>query len=121
MTPHATTVLPAMSLREVASMIVAAGFGGLPVALESGELVGFLSEIDVAHALLQGGFERTAGEAMNTDVISVDEFATADEVIRTLREHRMQHLPVVRLGVVVGIITPMDVIRYFLGRGDDAA
>jgi CBS domain-containing protein len=93
----------------------------MPVVGEEGELVGFLSEIDLAQALLEHGFERTAGDAINSRVVCVDEFATTDDVIRALREHRIHHLPVVRQGMIVGIITPLDVIRYFLGRGDDAA
>ena len=58
---------------------------------------------------------------MTASVVSVDEFATTDDVIKTLRENKIRHLSVVRQGVVVGIITPSDIIRHFVGRGEDVA
>ncbi|MFO0673846.1 MAG: CBS domain-containing protein [Polyangiaceae bacterium] len=120
MTPHATTVPRDMALADVARVLLTAGFDGVPV-VEDDVLVGFLSELDIAQALLDGRLGSRAGEVMSQRVVHVDEFATTDEVIRTLREHRIHHLPVVRNGVVVGIITPADVIRHFMGEGGDAA
>lgn len=121
MTPHATTVAPDASLTEVARVLVTAGFAGVPVVGAEGELVGFLSELDVAQAMLDGRLDGTVKDVMSTRVVSVDEFAPTDDVIRALREHRIHHLPVVRQGGVVGIITPSDVIRHFIGSGDDVA
>lgn len=121
MTPHATTVAETAPLTEVARVLISAGFGGLPVVGAEGQLVGFLSEIDLAQALLDGRMNGIARDVMATGVVSVDEFDTTDEVIRALREHRIHHLPVVRQGVVVGIITPADVIRHFVETGGDAA
>ena len=121
MTPHATTVRPEMPLKDVARVLVAAGFGGVPVVDDGGELVGFLSDLDLAQALLDRGLEGDAAGAMTSGVVSIDEFATTDEVIKTLRDFKVRYLPVVRQGVVVGIITPLDVIRHFVGRGEDVA
>lgn len=120
MTPHATTVPRSMPLAEVARVLVTAGFDGVPV-VDDGVLVGFLSELDIAQAMLDGRIDKRAGDVMTERVVRVDEFATTDDVIRTLREHRIHHLPVVRNDVVVGIITPADVIRHFLDQGGDAA
>lgn len=121
MTPHATTILPDASLSEVARVLVAAGFAGLPVVGTEGQLVGFLSELDLAQALLDGRFDGRVRDVMSTRIVAVDEFAPTDEVIRALREHRIHHLPVVRQGTVVGMITPSDVIRFFIDSGDDVA
>lgn len=121
MTPHATTVGEDATLREVARTLLEAGFGGVPVVDKEGELTGFLSELDLAQALLEGNLEGKARTAMTKTVVTVDEFATTDEVIRLLRAHKIHHLPVVRDGAVVGIITPMDVIRHFVSIGEVVA
>lgn len=122
MTPHATTVNEDAPLREVARTLLTSGFGGVPVVGSGGALVGFLSQLDLAQALLDGKLDgNTAAEVMTKSVVSIDEFATTDEVIRLLRAHKIHHLPVVREGVVVGIITPMDVIRHFVKIGEDVA
>jgi CBS domain-containing protein len=49
---------------------------------------------------------------MSSPVVSVDEFEQTGEVIRLFRERRIHHLPVLRGGRLVGIITPSDVIRF---------
>jgi CBS domain-containing protein len=121
MTPHATTVTADAPLLEVARALVVAGFAGVPVVGAEGELVGFLSELDLAQAMLDGRFDGKVKDVMSTRIVSVDEFAPTDDVIRALREHRIHHLPVVRQGTVVGVITPNDVIRHFLEAGDDVA
>jgi CBS domain-containing protein len=51
---------------------------------------------------------------MSTPVVTVDEFDRTDDVMRLLREHDIHHLPVVRKGRLVGIITPLDVIRFLV-------
>ena len=62
---------------------------------------------------------------MKSPVITVDEFAPTDVVIRLMQEKEVQHLPVTRQGAVVGLITPQEVIHYFvehqLPRSPDAA
>lgn len=121
MTPHATTVAADEGVTAVARVLIAAGFGGVPVIDGQGALVGFLSELDLAQAMLDEKFHGKVKDIMSTRIVSVDEFATIGEVIRVLREHHIHHLPVVRQGSVVGIITPSDVIRYFLEQGDDVA
>ena len=121
MTPHATTVRSSATLRELAQILDEGGFSGVPVVGGDDRLVGFLSELDIAHAMLSEGLDRPVADVMTEKVVTVDEFATTDEVVRLLRQHRIHHLPVVRAGIVVGIVTPMDVIRHFVGRGGDAA
>jgi CBS domain-containing protein len=51
---------------------------------------------------------------MSQPTIAIDEFAPADEVIDTLRTQRIHNLPVARAGKLVGIITPLDVLRWFV-------
>ena len=58
--------------------------------------------------------ETPVGTIMTSPVVTVDEFTPADTVARLLRTHRVHHLPVTRQGVVVGLITPQEVIRYFV-------
>jgi CBS domain-containing protein len=121
MTPNAMTVKPDLPLRDVAQLLLGSGFGGVPVVDARGALVGVLSDLDLARALLTSGLDGHVRAAMTEGATSVDEFATTDDVIKVLRDHNLRHLPVVRQGAVVGVITPMDVIKYFLGTGEDVA
>ncbi|WP_437492477.1 CBS domain-containing protein [Sorangium sp. So ce1014] len=90
---------------------------GAPVIDEGHRIVGFVSETDLLGVLLRKEYEgMTAADVMSTPPICVDEFMPTDEVMTLLRENRIHHLPVVREGRLVGIITPQDILRYLVER-----
>jgi CBS domain-containing protein len=53
---------------------------------------------------------------MTRPAIVADEFMPTDEVMSLLRESHIHHLPIVREERLVGIITPRDILRYFVER-----
>lgn len=117
MTHHATVVTEDTSLDAIARILVNARIGGLAVVDEEERLVGFVSETDLMGALLRSTDTGvTAGNIMTTPAIAVDEFATTDEVMSIFREKEIHHLPVVRSDKLVGIITPLDVLKFFLDK-----
>jgi CBS domain-containing protein len=46
--------------------------------------------------------------------VVIDEFDTIDNVMATMAEHRVDHVLVARMGKLVGIISPLDVLRFFV-------
>ena len=83
--------------------------------------MGFVSETDVMTALLEGRPPQTpAREIMTSPAETIDEFATPDDVVTLLRLRQIHHLPVVRAGRLVGIISPKDVLRYYTTKSDPA-
>jgi CBS domain-containing protein len=115
MTERVAAVGPDTPLAAVAATLVAERVSGVPVVEPNGALVGFVSETDIVNGLLHRDPAATeARDVMSHPTIAIDEFATADEVIETLRSRRIHHLPVERAGKLVGIITPLDVLRWFV-------
>jgi CBS domain-containing protein len=107
------SVGPEAPLAEIASAFAAGGFGGVPVVDPAQAVIGFVSELDLMAALLHNRpLDTPARALMTSPLVSVDEFDRTEEVIRVLREQRIHHLPVLRAGQLVGIITPSDVIRF---------
>jgi len=108
-------IVPDTPLPVIASTLVGQGFGGVPVVDESDQVIGFVSEIDLMDALLRDDPQETlARDIMSSPAITIDEFAPAEEAITTLRERGIHHLPVVRQGRLVGIIAPIDVLRFYV-------
>jgi CBS domain-containing protein len=115
MTERVMAISPDTPLPVIAATFVAQGFGGAPVVDESDRVIGFVSEIDLMDALLRDDPQETlARDLMSSPAIAIDEFAPAEEAMTLLRERGIHHLPVVRQGRLVGIISPVDVLRYFV-------
>lgn len=115
MTAPVVSVRPEASLAEIARCLASARIGGVPVVGAEGRVEGIVSESDLLDALLSGRDPSTrAAEVMTRPVLSVDEFDRTDEVMSLLRQHRIHHLPVLRGGQLVGMITPSDVVRFMV-------
>ena len=111
MTPNDVVVSPETTLAEAARELARVEISGLPVTDSNGRVVGIVTESD----LLGTSPNNTVVQALMTPhIVSVDEFTPADHVVQLLREHKIHHLPVIRQGVVVGLITPQSVIQYFV-------
>jgi CBS domain-containing protein len=117
MTERVLAISPETVLPVIAATFVTQGFGGAPVVDESDRVIGFVSEIDLMDALLRDDpHETLARDLMSSPPITIDEFAPAEEAMTLLRERGIHHLPVVRQGRLVGIISPVDVLRYFVSH-----
>ena len=113
MTAPVKSVTPHTPLSEVALLLADARIAGTPVTDAEERVLGIISEADILNALLaKRSLGTSACELMTSPVHTVNEFETTDEVMALFRKHRIHHLPVVREGQLLGIITPADVIRY---------
>jgi len=115
MSTPVVSVGPEASLTEIARCLAAARIGGVPVVGTDGRVEGFVSESDLLDAMLQDRTPTTrAADLMTRSVFSVNEFDRTEEVMSLLRQHRIHHLPVLRGGELVGMITPSDVVRFMV-------
>jgi CBS domain-containing protein len=106
---------PATTIAEAARLLAHADITSLPVVDANGEVVGIVTESDLLTVLLRSsGVSVPIETIMHSPVYTVDEFTPTDTVIRLLQEKGVHHLPVTRQGVVVGLITPQEVLRYFV-------
>ncbi len=116
MSGHLITARPDDSLVDVAREITAHAIGAVPVVDEDHRLVGIVTTSDLVTLLHEGGRldQRVARDVMSTEPISIDEFATVDEVIGVMRNALLRHLPVTREGRLVGFVTAADLIRHLM-------
>jgi CBS domain-containing protein len=54
---------------------------------------------------------RTAGDVMNREVVSVNEATSVGEIVDLFAKHNIKRVPVVREGKLVGIVARADIIR----------
>src|SRR3954447_25412999 len=127
MTTEVVSIEPDMPVPKVAELLYNRRISGVPV-VEHGRLIGIVSEGDlIGHAAAIGeprrswwlnlfsdeslsardyakAHGRTARDVMTTSVISVEETTGLAEIARTLEQHRIKRVPVVRDGDLVGIV-----------------
>ena len=105
------------TLLEASRLLREHGVGALIVSDDGVRLDGIISERDLARALADHG-ERTGdmlvADAMTVEVRTCSPHASVDELMVTMTEHRIRHLPVVDddRGEVVGIISIGDVVKH---------
>ncbi len=117
MASNDVVVSPETTLAEAARQLARLDITGLPVTDANDRVVGIITESDMLNAFLaQRTSEARVAILMTEHVITVDEFTPADQVLTILREQKIHHLPVVRQGVVVGLITPQSVLHYIVSH-----
>src|SRR3954447_19830123 len=127
MTTEVVSVAPDTPVQEVAALLYTRRISGVPV-VAADRVIGIVSEGDlIGHAAAIGEPRRSwwlnlfadeslsardyakthgriAQDVMTPSVISVEETTGLAEIARTLEQHRIKRVPVVRDGDLVGIV-----------------
>ena len=111
-----TTITPDVSIKRAADWLRAKNIGAL-VVMNGDAVLGLISEREIVHAFSRHG--ETAGsmlvkEIMQYGVTSVSPDESVNRVMNLMTHHRVRHMPVVRDGKLVGIISIGDVVKYRL-------
>lgn len=141
MTTDVVVAHPETPLKEVARLFIEHRVSGVPVVDPDGRILGVVSEADLLVKEASGpGHQRrsplrwllgdheserrrsavvTAGQAMTTPVAAIAADRPLSEAARRLTEGRINRLPVVEDGRLIGIITRADVVRAYARTDDD--
>ncbi len=120
MTADVATVGPEATLKEVASALAEHRVSGLPVVDRERRVLGVVSETDIVDAGSEPGRRaRTAGEAMTSPAITIDAGRRVAEAARLMTGHRVNRLPVLNDGLLVGIVTRADLVRAYTRSDED--
>ena len=144
MTTSVVSIKPEMTVRETAKIFVEQRISGAPVVDVNGQLVGMISEGDLLHReeIETDGdrrprwlsfFSRMDGDAqryvksharkvedvMTSQVISVDETTSLQEIADLLETKHIKRVPVLRAGKLVGIVSRSNLIQALASTSDD--
>jgi CBS domain-containing protein len=108
------TIDGAESVRAALGKLAELGIGALVVSADGARIDGIVSERDVARGLTERGAGLLAdpvSSVMTADVRTCGPDASVHELAQLMTDHRVRHVPVVRDGVLVGIVSIGDVVK----------
>ncbi len=116
------TIAPTATVAEVADELRLRGVGALIVSDDGRRIGGIVSERDVVRRLAERGahaLTEPIAEVMTTDVRTCAPEDAAEDLMRLMTEHRIRHLPVEVDGVLSGIVSIGDVVKWRVTELED--
>jgi len=138
MTRDVLTAPPTTPVNILAQMLAQHGISAVPIVDEVAQVLGIVTEADLLRRLASAEdpkkgwlaqvmssqdrqaerYARThgriAGDIMTTDVVSVDEEASAAHIAHLLEEKGVKRVPVLRQGRLIGLVSRADLLRAVL-------
>ena len=135
MTTDVITVTPETTVRDIATLLHSKRISGVPVVDAAGQILGIVTEGDlVLREAIAGEHRRSwwptlfdnpnvlardyakthgriARDIMTTSVISVGPTAPLSEIAKTLERHRIKRVPVIKDGLLMGIVTRSNLLQ----------
>ena len=108
------TIDGAESVRTALEVLARHGIGALVVSADGKRIDGIVSERDVARGLHEKGaglLAQPVSSVMTAQVHTCPPDATVHSMAQTMTDHRVRHVPVVRDGLLVGILSIGDVVK----------
>ena len=112
------TITPDAGVRELIAKLAEHNVGALIVSSDGKTVEGIVSERDVVRHLHHDGtvVNNTVGAIMTEVVETTAPDATLDDLMEIMTNRRIRHVPVVKDGVLVGIVSIGDVVKHKMSQ-----
>ncbi len=104
------------SLEEGLEVILRRGVGGCPVVDREDRVVGIVTERDYLEYLARMNVNGEVTGYMSRAVITAKPESSIRDAMRTMISRKIRRLPVIKDGVLVGLITSSTLVRFFSGE-----
>ena len=113
------TIRSESTVSTAANLLKLKGIGALVVSEDGSQVAGIISERDIVRGLVEHGHELLevrVSDLMTRTVKTCTMDADVTEIMGEMTRSRIRHLPVVEMGVLVGIVSIGDVVKNRLGE-----
>ena len=112
------TIGPEATVRELVALLAEHNVGALVVSEDGERVAGIVSERDVVRRLHQDAtvLDHAVSSIMTAEVRTCAGDDGLTELMQTMTEHRIRHVPVVADGRLTGIISIGDVVKNRIGE-----
>ena len=112
------SVTPDASVADAVRLLHERGIGAVPV-MRDGRVEGVFSERDVIRMLANEGgaaLDKSVRDAMTAPAITAEPAQNVLGALSVMTRQRVRHLPVVDNGIVIGIVSIGDLVKYRIDR-----
>ncbi len=113
------SIEPTADLAAAVKCLAAHRIGAVVIRGAGGRLAGILSERDIVRALAKHGpsaLDLPVGQVMTRDVETCGEEDTVAHLMERMTAGKFRHMPVVRNGELIGLISIGDVVKERVGE-----
>ena len=112
------TIGPEATVRELVALLAEHNVGALVVSEDGERVAGIVSERDVVRRLHEDAavLDGVVSSIMTADVRTCGTDDGLTDLMQTMTEHRIRHVPVVADGRLTGIISIGDVVKSRIGE-----
>ena len=115
MTRDVITVMPTMTIKQLANALIKNQVSGAPVAGKKGKIIGIVSEADI---VAKKG--KDVKSIMSKKIVSIDEETPVEEIAQLMMTHHVKRVPVIHGDQLVGIVSRADIVSA-IARGEHVA
>ena len=111
------TIDPDKTVHDASRKLVQYNIGALPVCDDEGGLIGIVTERDILRATARDGSDALTlkvAAIMTRQVVTCTADEEVDSAMEVMTERRIRHLPVLREGRLVNIISIGDLVKATL-------
>jgi CBS domain-containing protein len=113
MTQKVVSIKTSAKISEAIEKMKSSNLGGLPVVDDEGKVKAIVTERDIAVLFADRTSGVTVAQLMSEKVVTALPKTTIFEAEKTMATRGFRRLPIVSDGKVAGIVTAMDIIRFF--------
>ncbi|MEL7127975.1 MAG: CBS domain-containing protein [Pseudomonadota bacterium] len=121
---NVTTIEAQVSLRDAARLLDDKKIGSVVATHADGSLAGVLSERDITRQVARHGpraLAMTVADAMTRDVITANPCETIQDGLSRMTDRRIRHLPIVRDGALIGLVSIGDLVKWKIREAEAEA
>jgi CBS domain-containing protein len=112
------TIRPDATVRQLLGLLAQHNIGAVVVSADGAAVDGIVSERDIVRRLAESDaiLDGAVDAIMTSDVQTCEPDVPVDDLRQLMTERRIRHVPVVRSGTLIGIISIGDVVKSSIGQ-----
>ena len=112
------TIAPEAGVRDLVALLAEHNVGALIVSADGGSVDGIVSERDVVRRLNDSDdvLDSTVAAIMTSGVETAEPDTLLEDLMKTMTDRRIRHVPVISQGTLTGIISIGDVVKHRIGQ-----